>query len=208
MAESIWNPNWWGPSNKPNNEPFTRVLSEVTYGGEVVLDVGCGNQKIAPRLLGVDAYDEAADVKAYMWEMPFADNSVDGILCFHALEHISKYKIPDTLDEFQRILKPGARFIIMVPDLEWVLNAFLQNPTHDWEMDMIFGSQTAEGQFHKTGFTERIIRSYFEIIPKCEIIQIFKVDAYRQVNYGILARKKPEEVEKEKQVASDDVWDF
>lgn len=195
MEQSIpqvigWNPEWWGPKNKPENLLFVKTLSEVVHGGEIVLDVGCGDYKTHSRLIGVDAYNPAAEVKAYMWDLPFEDDSIDGIVSLHSMEHISKYKVPDTLLEFQRVLKPGARFLILVPNLIWVLQRFIDNPNLNWEMDMIFGSQDGEGQFHKTGFTPEIIKQYWTIIPDCEIEALYDVHAYKQQNHGIITRKK------------------
>lgn len=166
-------------------------MEDVVYSGDVVLDIGCGSYKIHPNLLGVDAYADTpnVNVKAYMWDMPFADNSVDGLFCMMALEHISKFQIMPTLVEFNRVVKKGAKFIILVPDLIWILEAFIKNPSYDWEMDMLFGTQTHEGEFHKTGFTEDIIRKYFaEAIPNCSFV-IYKVIAYNQSCFGIVAEK-------------------
>lgn len=174
------------------NAEFEGIMEEVIHSGDLVLDVGCGIYKVHPRLLGVDAYSESPNVnlQAYMWDMPFADNSVDGLFCMMALEHISKFQVMPTLAEFNRVLKPGARFIILVPDFIWVLKEFIKNPSHDWELDMIYGTQTDEGEFHKTGFTEAIIRKYFsEVIPTCKFI-IYKVIAYNQSCFGIVATKE------------------
>lgn len=179
-------------SGKDENEEFERVMDEIIHSGPLVLDVGCGEHKVDPSMVGVDAHAEGpmVNVQAYMWDMPFADNTVDGIICMSALEHISKYQVLPTLAEFNRVLKPGAKFIILVPDLIWVMNAFIDNPNVDWEMDMIFGIQTHEGEFHRTGFTEDIIHKYFkEAIPNVKILNIYKVNAYRQINLGVIAQK-------------------
>lgn len=179
-------------SGKDENEEFEKEMYEIIHSGDFVLDVGCGHLKVDPRVIGVDAYDEhpAVNVKAYMWDMPFEDESIDGLICMSALEHISKFQVLPTLAEFNRVLKPGAKFIILTPDLLWVINAFIENPNVNWEMDMLFGTQTHDGQFHKTGFTEDIFHEYFtEAIPNCEILKIYKVNAYRQINLGVIAKK-------------------
>lgn len=179
-------------SGKEENEEFEAAMAEVIHSGDLVLDVGCGSLKVDPSVVGVDAYEEGpmVNVKAFMWDMPFGDNTVDGIICMSALEHISKYQVLPTLAEFNRVLKVGAKFIILVPDLLWVMNEFMNNPNVDWEMDMIFGTQTHDGQYHKTGFTEDIFHKYFEeAIPNGEILDIFKVNAYHQLNLGVVAKK-------------------
>lgn len=187
-------------SGKEVNKEFESVLEEVVFSGNFVLDIGCGKQKTHPRLLGVDAYENypTVNVQAYMWDLPFEDDSIDGILCISALEHVSKFQVMPTLFEFERVLKPGSKVIILVPDLEYVCQRFLENPTLNWEMDLIFGHQAAEGetlhegQFHKTGFTKDIFKQYLGIIPSLHLIKTYKVEAYKQINYGFVCQKVKE----------------
>jgi predicted SAM-dependent methyltransferase len=187
-------------SGKEVNADFEKYLEEIVFSGDIVLDIGCGKQKVHPRCLGVDAYEDypTVNVQAYMWDLPFADNTVDGLLCMSALEHISKYQVMPTLREFERILKPGALFVILVPDLEWVCKRFLDEPNVNYGMDMIFGEQSHEGQFHKTGFTEDIFALYFtEACKNSKIINFFRVDAYSQENLGFICQKEKEWVNTE-----------
>lgn len=182
-------------SEVPENREFEEEMNSLIEFEGLVLDVGCGDQKLAPNLLGVDAYSEAPEVnvKAYMWDMPFDDESIDGIICLEALEHVSKYQVLPTLEEFQRVLKPGAKLIILVPNLVWVLEEFLKNPNYGWELDTIFGTQTNEGQMHRTGFTLKFLDDYFKAAaPKLTIIKTYDVWAYSQQNFGIIAIKEQE----------------
>lgn len=179
-------------SRHTENEEFESVMADIIFSGGLVLDVGCGGHKIHPSLMGVDAYSTSAgvNVQAYMWDMPFEAESVDGLFCFMALEHVSKFQVMPILAEFNRVLKKEAQFIILVPDLLWVLEAFISNPTHDWEMDMLFGTQENDGEYHKTGFTEDILRKYFtEAIPNCSIDKVCSVNAYNQMSIGLIATK-------------------
>lgn len=179
-------------SRHPENEEFEAKMESIINAGGLLLDVGCGGHKIHPSLMGVDAYSASAgvNVQAFMWDMPFENDSVDGLFCFMALEHVSKFQVMPILAEFNRVLKMGAPFIILVPDLLWVLSAFIANPSHEWEMDMLFGTQENEGEFHKTGFTEGIIQEYFtEAIPNCIIEKICSVNAYNQMSIGVISTK-------------------
>lgn len=187
-------------SGKEVNAVFEKYLDEVVFSGDFVADIGCGNLKTHPRLIGVDAYVSpeefpGVNVQAYMWDLPFEDNTLDGLLCLSALEHISKYQVLPTLREFERVLKPGAKFVILVPDLLWVCRRFLDEPNVDYNMDMIFGEQSHEGQFHRTGFTEDIFALYFvEACKDSKIIDYRTVDAYHQQNLGFICQKNKEKV--------------
>lgn len=179
-------------SRHEENEEFEKHMQDVINSGDFVLDVGCGHIKSAPNLLGVDAYEDSpmVNVQAYMWDMPFEDNSIDGILCMMALEHVSKFQVMPTLAEFNRVLKTGAKFVILVPDLIWVLKRFIENPSEEWELDMIFGIQTHDGEYHRTGFTREILHKYFDFaIPNCTILNIYDVNAYNQFGLGVVAVK-------------------
>lgn len=179
-------------SGKEVNKDFEKYLEGVVFSGDIILDIGCGKQKVHPRCLGVDAYEDypTVNLQAYMWDLPFADNTVDGIICMSSLEHVSKYQVMPTLAEFERVLKPGAQMIILTPDLEWVCKRFLAEPNVNWNMDLIFGTQEHEGQQHKTGFTEDIFALYFvEACKKSKIIDFRRVDAYSQENLGFICQK-------------------
>lgn len=179
-------------SGKEVNAHFEKYLEEIVFSGDSVADIGCGKQKTHPRLIGVDPYEDypTVNLQAYMWDLPFDDNSLDGLLCMSALEHVSKYQVMPTLREFERVLKPGAKFAILVPDLLWVCKRFLDEPNVDYNMDMIFGTQDHEGQWHRTGFTEDIFALYFvEACKNSKIIDYRTVDAYHQQNLGFICQK-------------------
>ena len=61
----------------------------------------------------LDLYDPAADIKADIRDMPFADASFDFLLSVHVLEHLEDDR--PALAEVARILRPGGRAVIMVP---------------------------------------------------------------------------------------------
>ncbi len=138
------------------------------------LDIGCG-QNPKPDYIGIDAYVEGGGiVKAEMWNLPYADNEIERIYSSHALEHVSKAQVIPTLKEWHRVLRPGSEAEIRVPDLEWCCNAWLEHQSNDWYMDILFGNQNHEGEFHKTGFTVPIMISYlnsagFNDYSSCEI---------------------------------------
>jgi predicted SAM-dependent methyltransferase len=176
-----------------HNIAFEDFVNGAFNKGGVMVDIGCGKNKIHPSFIGIDPYvednEEEILIKANMWETPFEDDSVDLIVCFSALEHISKYFVIPTLKEFSRILKSGGAFAIVVPNLYYIFKAFVENPNNGWEMDMIFGHQGTEGEYHKTGFTVDIIKWYFDYVPKLKILNIYDVNAYSQFNYGIIGKK-------------------
>ena len=91
------------------------------------MDVGCGSSpyrflfdqnNIA--YVGIDIVDAEkfdycnADIVPFDGKrIPFADESVDDILCTEVLEHVPHYQ--DLINEMYRVLKPGGCIIVTVP---------------------------------------------------------------------------------------------
>jgi len=70
------------------------------------------------------------------------------------------------------------------------MQEFVNNPSVNWQMDMLFGTQLDDGEYHKTGFTEDILKLYFaEVIPNCSY-KIYNVIAYNQMCYGVVMVKE------------------
>lgn len=128
------------------------------------LDIGSGNAP-QPGYTSVDAYTDA-DIKALMWHLPLEADTVDEIYSSHALEHIGKNRIVPTLTEWKRVLKPGGRIVLRVPDLRWCCEHWLEvarlypADCDGWDMAVLFGSQTHDGEYHLTGFTPELMAKY------------------------------------------------
>jgi predicted SAM-dependent methyltransferase len=126
----------------------------------ISLDIGSG-RKPHKGFIGIDKYIIGDGiVNTDMWDLPYADNTVERIYSSHALEHLAKREILPTLKEWDRVLIPGGEIGIIVPDLEWCIRAWLEHRTNDWYLDIIFGNQDHEGEFHKTGFTVDMLGWY------------------------------------------------
>lgn len=93
------------------------------------LNLGCGLKKL-PGFVNVDcepsvAPDVATDLAYRKW--PWAESSVDRVICSHLLEHIGDGFF-FFLQELYRVCRPGAVVHIAVPHPRH--NIFLQDPTH------------------------------------------------------------------------------
>jgi predicted SAM-dependent methyltransferase len=137
------------------------------------LDIGSGGPAasyLGEGWTGVDEFHPDAEVMTSMlWLYPFDDATVDEIYTSHALEHVGKRDVPLALMAFHRVLKPGGALRILVPDLEWCVKHWLQHKEdRGWALDIIFGNQNHDGEYHKTGFTQAtlinlVLRAGFEV---------------------------------------------
>ncbi|MBW4447781.1 MAG: glycosyltransferase [Spirirestis rafaelensis WJT71-NPBG6] len=125
------------------------------------LHLGCGIN-IKEGYFNIDQHVSAPSIiKMDIFNLSIDDDVVDEIFTEHMLEHLSKYEVPLALKEWARVLKPDAKLIMNLPNLEWCLQQWLAKPEEErwgWQLDTIFGLQTHTGEFHKTGFTEMRLR--------------------------------------------------
>lgn len=120
--------------------PEIRAIEDVCVGRG--LDVGCGSSKTAPNCIGVDLTPagtsgsvgcesgriSVADVAASGDDLHmFPDASLDFVVARHNLEH---YRDPaKTLREWKRVVRPGGRIGVVVPDHDKV-DTYALDPTH------------------------------------------------------------------------------
>jgi predicted SAM-dependent methyltransferase len=138
------------------------------------LDLGCGRRP-APGYVGVDLH-ESADIQGSLLQVDLPDGVATDIYSSHSLEHVRKAEVIPVLREWHRLLQPGGKLILRVPDLEWcILNWIQSGKRNGWELDTIFGSQEHEGNVHRTGFTPDMLRFYLSvagfIVDHMQIIQ-------------------------------------
>jgi len=102
------------------------------------LNIGCGRRTI-PGWVNVDAYgnpDVKHDLGVFPW--PFEDDSVDEILASHILEHLTDWW--GAFKECARILKPGGRLEIRVPDESSNKAATYRDHKHVFSQFSFFGT--------------------------------------------------------------------
>lgn len=152
MAEKGYVPVWVSRYNGVyvRGDVSERVArNKVDAGGAPLrLNIGGGNVKID----GFTTVDKANGTEAY--PLQWADNSADEIRASHILEHFPMAESHKVLKEWVRVLKPGGRIRISVPDITKVAREIAE-PKGGYDPTMVlYGGQSDQWNYHKTGFDE------------------------------------------------------
>lgn len=97
-----------------------------------------------------------ADVFMDITALEFADSSADEILAVGVFEHFSRDDARRMLGDWCRVLRPGGRAVIDVPDLVEtgrLLRDAATEEAAEWAIRLIYGSQKNPYSFHKWGYT-------------------------------------------------------
>ncbi len=110
---------------------IAKILKEHNLG--IKLDIGCGENKAGDDFVGLDirpgkGVDIVQDIELFPWALP--DECVSFAIANHVVEHINpaKFTFVNFMNEVWRILKPGAKFMIIVPYAG--SQGYWQDPTH------------------------------------------------------------------------------
>lgn len=181
---------------------ITTVDAALATEPRTVLSVGAGTQELEQwvgegyKIIKLDIEPRTnPDILGSMTNM--GDIGLyDVVFCCHALEHLYPHEVTWAMLEFYRVLKPGGKLIILVPDLEDV------RPTEEalYRSDcgpisglhLFYGDPVQIVDFpymaHHCGFTAKTLEKALALAP-FECIQ-----AKRLPNYNLLgAARKPNE---------------
>jgi hypothetical protein len=118
--------------------------------------------------VNIDAYpppdaDRPPDRLQRAEEIDDAAGSVDAIYASHVVEHLSRTELAKAFIRWFEALRPGGLLTIEVPDAEAIMRRLLRarrDETKDLYYYLLFGTQAADGEYHKGGWTfTRLARS-------------------------------------------------
>jgi SAM-dependent methyltransferase len=156
-------------------EPYLRSLIRKHFPANRdadILDLGCGygsllyfcRQEGFTRAAGVDRSPQQVRLAAQLGiegvregdlldtlsSLP--DDSQDVVIAFDVLEHFAKEEVLPLCDEVQRVLRPGGRWLIHVPNGESPFHGRIRYG--DFTHETIFTRTSLTQVLHATGFSE------------------------------------------------------
>lgn len=126
----------------------------------VKLNIGAGRTPIE----GFTNLDRQTGTEAYPLPQ-YEDGSVDEIRASHILEHFAFEEVPKVLTEWVRVLKPGGRIRIAVPNFDWIAD-HRDDPKFAYYM---MGGQTDENDFHRSLFTSAQLEKLMADVGLAEV---------------------------------------
>jgi predicted SAM-dependent methyltransferase len=128
----------------------------------IKLNIGAGATSL-PGFIPIDRKNGTEATR-----LDYADDTVDEVYASHVLEHFGFGEIQTVLEEWVRVLKPGGRIRIAVPDFDYIAKRWVETSgngrdTHEpdkfTESQMLrryaMGGQIDENDFHKSAFDEQ-----------------------------------------------------
>lgn len=152
-----WDYNTMVATTLPADSPPMRRATTRVKGQKKIIDLGCGESPYETGegdVLKVDVRDEVKpDYRADLRKLPFANAEFDIAYSSHVLEHFPRADTGKVLDEWIRILKPEGELRLIVPNLEWAADQIKLGVMNDDVLNVLYGAQTYNQNFHQAGFT-------------------------------------------------------
>jgi predicted SAM-dependent methyltransferase len=157
-----WDAKTGIPYNLPSHaKPLRRT--EVEKGKKKIVDLGSGEEKDSYHteegtVLRVDIREDVApDYRCDLRILPFGNKEFDIVFSSHTLEHFARNEVGKVLDEWIRIMKDDGEFRLVLPNLKWAAQHIMNEEIDNDVMNVLYGAQSYDENFHKVGFTPQII---------------------------------------------------
>lgn len=89
--------------------------------------------------------------------LPYQPEVVEIIECYEVIEHLNKHEVNTVLDDWYRVLIPGGRIKISVPDMDGLIALYATNKKRS--IEMIYGLE--DHPHHKQGYTVETLTDLF-----------------------------------------------
>lgn len=101
------------------------------------------------------------DVVADCRKLPYENETIEEVYSSELLEHLGRWEYMDALREWHRVLQPGGKIIVEVPNLLGICTHFINKPEDRRAlMQHFYGGQDRgleHFDFHHNGFTTEIL---------------------------------------------------
>lgn len=104
-------------------------LDDEAGVGSRRLEIGSGDRPQRGYIhIDQDPWAWHVEVVASAWRLPFPDDWAEEIVAVHSLEHVHPRLLLPTLGEWHRVLRPGGRLRVHVPNAPRIMQRFMEAP--------------------------------------------------------------------------------
>lgn len=141
------------------------------------LNIGCGKRLLAG-YVNIDVVARPGiDLQAHADQIPLPDGCAVEVLAIHLVEHVPSWHVPGLLDEWERLLEPGGRLVLEMPDVMKCARNLIEGRKgkHPDQMHMwgIFGDDTLRDPYmmHKSGWWFDRLRPLVEAAGFTKVVE-------------------------------------
>lgn len=181
-------------------------INGINYKEPIKINLGSGQRPFkSPEWINIDSraqgypVDIITDVKNLNM---IPDNSVSVLVAHHLFEHIRLNDQEQCITEWYRILKPGGRLAIFVPDLRVLATRWLQGKLENflYFVNLYGAYQGYEDDTHKWGYDEK------ELARRVSLYNEETQQA--KIKWSSITRWKPEQAFDKEYADADIAQDF
>lgn len=134
------------------------------------LNLGCGRHKLAG-FVNVDVQGEP-DITADLRAVPLPDRCADEVHAYHVIEHFYRWDVGEFVAECRRLLKPGGKLVLELPNLEAACRNVLAGMGDQMGMWPLYGDPSHRDPFmcHRWAYTPNSIREVLEGFESIRIL--------------------------------------
>lgn len=108
----------------------------------------------------------------------FSDNTFNDIYASHVVEHLDyKDELKNTLTDWNRVLVPGGKLYISVPDMDVLARMFINKSLlgvneRFFVMRMMFGGHVDKYDYHAVGLNEEFLSEFLKVSGYVNIVKV------------------------------------
>lgn len=97
----------------------------------------------------------------------------DEVHCYHFIEHVYQWEAPAVIAEIRRLLKPGGRLVLELPDIAKAAQHLLKGAPDQMNMWPLYGDPGTKDQYmcHRWGYTPKTIMALLHDFNKIRIMK-------------------------------------
>lgn len=168
-------------------------IERIRKSSEVKLNLGSGDNPFEDST-NIDLFDDRADIKADVRELPFDPESCDWIESHHLIEHLKSDDLFLALKEWLRVLRTGGHIFLSCPDIAACFQSMIGNADSDdvWQglMHAVYG-EDKPGMKHQYGYCRKSLELLLTNAG-FEDVEVMTAFGFRPTPSLLAFAKKPE----------------